>query len=159
MNQGICEFFVGNYEFAAPLLDSLTDVLPLDAFIPLYAGLSYKQLSDTDMALYFLERSALLAIPVHVADIYHHLGRAYRDKRMFSMAFGAFEKVLEINPENIMVYFDLALTHEEYNLNRKAAYQCYEQFLEKCNCPNSPEAKYTLDRMTKIKEVLFFEGN
>jgi len=159
MNLGISEFFLGNCEFSAPLLDSLSYVLQTDAFIPLYAGLSYKRLGNADMALQFLERSAFLAVPGHVADIYHHLGRAYSAKRMFTEAFHSFEKVREINPENYMVLFDIAVTHEEYNLNRKEAYQYYQQFIEECNCPNSPEAKYTESRITKIKEQLFFEGD
>jgi len=65
--------------------------------IPFYAGLSYKKLGKPNLALQFLERSAFLAVPAYVAEIYHHLGRAYSAKRMFAEALNAFEKVCEID--------------------------------------------------------------
>lgn len=157
-NLGICEFFAGDTEVAAYLLDSLSDVLPTDAMIPFYAGLSYKRQGKPDLALQFLERSAFLAVPAHVADIYHHLGRAYSAKRMFTEAFKAFEKVREIAPDNYMVLYDIAITHEEFNLNRKTALSYYQQFLDKCPNRSSPEAMYAASRMVTIKEQLFFEG-
>ncbi len=157
-NLGVCEFFAGDAEVAAHLLDSLSEVLPADAMIPFYAGLSYKRLGKPDLALQFLERSAFLAVPAHVADIYHHLGRAYSAKRMFAEAFKAFEKVLEISPDNYMVLYDIAITHEEFNLNRKAAYGFYEQFLSKCPNRSSAETMYAASRMVAIKEQLFLDG-
>jgi tetratricopeptide (TPR) repeat protein len=157
-NQGICEFFIGNVEYSAHLLDSLSTLLPTDAMIPFYAGLSYKGLGNTDMALQFLELSAFLAVPAYLADVYHHLGRTYRDKRMFTEALAVFSKVRETNPQNYMVLFDIALTHEEYNLNRKEAFNYYTQFVEESGNPDSPETKYAQSRIDKIKEILFFEG-
>jgi tetratricopeptide (TPR) repeat protein len=156
-NLGICEFFVGNVDVAAPLLDSLSYVIPTDPMIPFYAGLAYKQVGNADLALRFLERSAFLAVPAYVADVFHHLGRAYSAKRMFTEAFKSFDKVREITPDNYMVLFDIAITHEEFNLNRKEALKYYNQFLEK-SVVNSAEAKYAKARVEKIKEQLFFEG-
>ena len=39
-NLGICEYFTYNYEYSAPLLDSLTKEINDDPFISFYAGLS-----------------------------------------------------------------------------------------------------------------------
>lgn len=159
MNQGISAFFVGEYEHAAQLLDSLTTVLPTDPMLPFYAGLSYKQLGENQLALDFIEQAAFLAIPAYVSDIFQHLGRAYSTLRMFPKALKAFEKSLEIDPEKFLVYYDLAITHEEYNLNRKEALKNYQLFLEKCANKTTVEANYAQSRIVKIKEELFFNGN
>lgn len=158
-NLGICEYFVGNHEFAAHLLDSLSSELSDDPFVTFYAGLSYRKLGNIDKALEMLELAALFVIPAYTGDLYHHLGRAYSAKRMFEKAIETYKKVREYDPKNNQVLYDLAVTYEEFNLNRSVALVYYEQFIEASTNQQSPDVKYAENRIKLIKEELFFEGD
>ncbi|MBP7508080.1 MAG: hypothetical protein KA807_09680 [Prolixibacteraceae bacterium] len=157
-NLGICEFFTGRPEHAAQLLDSLSDQINDDAMIPFYAGLSYKRLGKVDEALIFLERAAVVAVPSYVADVYHHLGRTYSQKRMFEEALEAYFKVREIDLSNYLVLFDIAIAYEESKRDIMAALPYYELYIKKTTNTNSVDYEYAKNRVEKIKEQLFFEG-
>lgn len=157
-NLGICEYFVGNHEYAAHLLDSLADELADDPFVYFYAGLSYRKLGNIDKALELLENSSMYVIPAYTGDLYHHLGRAYAAKRLFEKAIQTYKKVREYDPENYQVLYDLAVTYEEFDLNRSAALVYYEQFVQECNNQRSADLKYAENRIKIIKEELFFDG-
>ncbi|MBN1927418.1 MAG: tetratricopeptide repeat protein [Prolixibacteraceae bacterium] len=157
-NLGICEYFTGNHEYAATMLDSLSDEMNDDAIVPFYAGLSYKKMGDTDNTLRCLERAATVVIPMYTADVYHHLGRAYASKRMFEKAIDTYKKVQEYDPKNYQVLFDIGVTYEEWNLNRTEALVYYQEFVNACTNQRSADLKYAQNRIEKIKEELFFEG-
>ena len=157
-NLGICEYFVGNHEYSAHLLDSLTSELSDDPFVAFYAGVSHRKLGNIDKALELLEQAALIVIPAYTGDLYHHLGRAYAAKRMFEKAIETYMKVREYDPKNYQVLYDLAVTYEEFNLNRSAALVYYVQFVEECTNERSSDLKYAENRIKLIKEELFFDG-
>lgn len=157
-NLAICEYFVGNQEYAAPVLDSLIREIENDPFIPFYAGLSYQELGNVDKAFELLKMAADQVIPGYAADFYHHLGRAYASKRMFEKAITTYLKVREFNPENYQVLFDIAVTYEEWNLNRTVALPYYQQFVKECTYERSSDLNYAEDRIKLIKEELFFDG-
>jgi tetratricopeptide (TPR) repeat protein len=157
-NQAICEYFTGNYEFAAPILDSLITEISNDAFIPFYAGLAYKELHEFDKSLELLELASEMVIPVYAADIFHHLGRSYVSQRELKKAIETYKKVQEYDPSNYQVLYDIAVTYEEYNLNRTLALGYYELFLNECPNVKSSNYQYAQNRVKRIKEELFFEG-
>jgi tetratricopeptide (TPR) repeat protein len=157
-NQAICEYFTGNYDVAAPVLDSLITEISNDAFIPFYAGLAYKELREFDKSLELLELASKIVIPVYTGDIFHHLGRAYASRREFEKAIRTYKKVLEYDPANYHVLYDIAVTYEEYNLNRTMALGYYELFIDACTNVKSSNYQYAQNRVKRIKEELFFEG-
>lgn len=157
-NLGVCQYFTGKPEEAAFLLDSLSDQISDDAMIPFYAGLSYKRLGKVDEALIFLQRAATVAVPAYIADIYHHLGRTYSQKRMFDDALEAYFKVREIDSSNYYVLFDIAIAYEESKRDIMAALPYYELYVKKTTDTNAVDYEYAKNRIEKIKEQLFFEG-
>ena len=158
-NWGICEYFMGQHEFAANMLDSLSKmVLQDDPFVYFYAGVSYRKMGEVDTAQYFLEKAAFFAVPAFTADIYHHLGRNYAQLRMFPEAIKTYKKVREIDPTNYQVLYDIAVTYEEYNMNRTLALAYYQHFVQECNNEKSADLNYALDRIKRIKEEQFFKG-
>ena len=157
-NLAICEYFTGNQQFAALVLDSLITELADDPMVPFYAGLSYRKLGNVDRALELFEYAVgMLGMPTYTADFYHHLGRTYSAKRMYPEALEAYQMVLEHDPENIQVLYDIAITHEEYNRNRIVALTYYQQFLEAHKGRITPDVTYAENRVKRIKEELFFE--
>jgi tetratricopeptide (TPR) repeat protein len=158
-NLAICEYFTGNQHFSATILDSLSRVIENDPFIPFYAGLSYKKIGNVDKALEMLEKASSMVIPAYTGDVYHHLGRAYAAKRMFRKALSTYQKVREYDPKNYQVLYDIAVTYEEYNLNRTMAMGFYQQFVKECSNERSSDLKYAESRIKMIKEELFFEGD
>ena len=157
-NLGICEYFTGNHEYSAHLLDSLSDELNDDPIIPFYAGLSYKKMGDIDKALLLLERASQVMIPVYASDVYHHLGRAYVAKRMCQEAIDCYQKVIELDPKNYQVLYDMAVTYDEFKLGSSVALTYYEQFAKSAGSENSSDYQYTVNRIQKLKEELFFDG-
>lgn len=159
INQGVCEYFVGNHAFSAKLLDSMAYVNASDPIVWFYAGMSYRKLGDIDQALSYLQTAAKFSIPIYAADMFHHLGRVYSLKRMFQEAITAYEKTREIDPGNSLVLYDLALAYEEMSRNSTMALAYYQQFTTETAVKGSAEYQYAVDRIKKIKEEQFFEGN
>ena len=157
-NVAICEYFVGNQEIAAPILEALIKELPDDPFVPFYAGLSYKKLGDVDKALEYIEKAGGMVIPDYAGDVFHHLGRAYAAKRMFQEAIDTYQKVRLYDPQNYQVLFDIAVCHEEWKLNRTVALGYYQQYVKECTKRSSSDFEYAENRIRFIKEELFFEG-
>jgi tetratricopeptide (TPR) repeat protein len=157
-NQAICEYFTGNSELAAPMLDSLITEISNDAFIPFYAGLAYKKNREFDKSLEMLELATQIVIPVYAGDIFHHLGRAYASQREFEKAIETYKKVLEYDSANYQVLYDIAVTYEEYSLNRSVALGYYKLYLDGCPNVRAPDYTYAENRVKRIKEELFFDG-
>lgn len=157
-NYAICEYFTGNHEYAAKVLDSLTAVLEDDHFVSFYAGLSYKKLGNTEKSFEFLLKASTMVIPGYAGDVFHHLGRSYASKREFEQAIATYKKVREFAPRNYQVLYDIAVTYEEWNLNRTQALVYYEQFVKECSNKRSVDLKYAENRIKLIKEELFFNG-
>ena len=157
-NLAICEYFTGNQEFAAPVLDSLITELADDPIVPFYAGLSYRKLGNIDRALELLEYATeMLSMPPYTSDFYHHLGRAYNAKRMYTEALEAYQMVLKYDDKNVQILYDMAIIHEEYNRNSSVALVFYQQFLNANNGRSTPDVKYAENRVKRIKEELFLE--
>jgi len=157
-NQGICEYFTGNHAFSAHLLDSLAYINTSDPFVWFYAGMSYRKLGEIDRALEYLQTAAKFSLPVFAADIHHHLGRVLSLKRLFPEALKAYEKTREIDPNNSLVLYDMALAHEEMSRNSTLALAYYQQFTRENPNTSSAEYDYAVSRIKKLKEELFFEG-
>lgn len=157
-NRAICEYFVGNHEYAAPVLDSLSILLNNDPFVMFYAGLAYKKLGNSEKTLGLLKMAAEFVIPGYTADIYHHLGRAYAANRMFEKAIETYKKVREYDNTNYQVLYDTAICYEEWTRNRTVALGYYQQFVRECTNMKSADLAYAENRIKLIKEELFFEG-
>ena len=78
---------------------------------------------------------------------------------MFEKAIATYMKVREYDPSNFQVLYDIAVTYEEYSLNRTIALTYYEKFVVECTNERSADLKYAQNRIKLIKEELFFEGN
>lgn len=157
-NQAICEYFTGNSGLAASMLDSLIIEIQNDAFIPFYAGLAYKNIREFDKSLEMLKLATEMVIPAYAGDIFHHLGRAYSSQREFEKAIETYKKVLEYDASNYQVLYDLAVSYEEYNLNRSVALGYYKLYLDACPNVKAPDYRYAENRVKRINEELFFEG-
>lgn len=158
-NQGFCEYFAGNFEEAIAILEQLMVAMP-SPFVVLYTGLSYQKLGDLDKAIPYLEEAAELVIPMHTADFYYHLASAYALKRMYPEAIAYFEKVRELDSTNYNALYEMALIHDSWKRDFSTAFTFYKQYVESDTIRrNSSQYKYAQNRLSKIKEELFFEGN
>jgi len=57
------------------------------------------------------------------------------------------------------VLYDIAVTYEEYKLNRTMALAYYKLFLNACPDTKSSNYRYAQNRVQQINEELFFMGN
>jgi tetratricopeptide (TPR) repeat protein len=94
--------------------------------------------------------------PDYLSEMYHHLGQIYGQQRKFKESIAALEKAHEINPDKHEILFEIATTYEEYNSNKTLALNYYRVYLKEAG-ENGDNINYALDRITRIKEDLFFE--
>jgi tetratricopeptide (TPR) repeat protein len=88
--------------------------------------------------------------------MYHHLGQICGQQRKFPESIEALKKSLELDSSNPEILFEIATTYEEYNSNKTLALNYYRIYLKEAG-EAGKNVNYTLDRMQRIKEDLFFE--
>ena len=97
-----------------------------------------------------------MSIPDFVPEMYHHLGQIYGQERKFKESIEALQKSNELDPNKHEVLFEIATTFEEFNSNKTLALNYYRIYLKEAGA-SGKNVNYALDRITKIKEDLFFE--
>ena len=156
LNYAISTYFSGFEEKTLVILDDLFRANPNDMFVQYYKSLCYKKLKNFGEAEKMMQWAIDLSIPGYVADMYHHLGQIYGQQRKFKESIKALQKSHELNPQNHEVLFEIATTYEEFNSNKTLALNYYRIYLKEVS-ESSKNVNYALDRITKIKEDLFFE--
>ncbi len=156
MNYAISTYFAGFEEEALVILDDLFRANPNDMFVQYYKSLCYKKLKDFGEAEKMMQWAIDLSIPDYVADMYHHLGQIYGQQRKFPESIEALQKSYKSDPRNHEVLFEIATTYEEFNSNKTLALNYYRIYLKEAG-EAGENTNYALDRMTKIKEDMFFD--
>ena len=153
---GITLYLNKQEDKALQILEPALEEVPNDPYVALYIGLCHKKLKDFDTSQGYLELAIESSTPPYLSDIYHHLGQVHGLKREFELSIQMLLKAYELDPENYELLFEIATTYEEYNANKTMALNYYQLYLteakEKARNPH-----YALDRITRIKEELFFE--
>lgn len=156
LNYGVSLYFSGNEEQAITVLDVCTDQVVNDPYVLFYLGLSYKKLIKYEMAEAYMKAAIESATPAYLPDMYHHLGQIYGQQRAFKESLTALKEANELDPSNYEVLFEIATTYEEFNSNKTLALNYYNIYLKEAG-ESARNADYALERMSKIKEELFFE--
>ncbi len=156
LNYGVSLYFMKEEEKAIPVLGFCADRLANDPFVLFYLALSHKKLAHYDVAEAYMNAAIESATPSYVSDMYHHLGQIYGQQRMFEESVAALKKANELDPANYEVLFEIATTYEEFNSNKTLALNYYNIYLKEAG-EAAQNANYALDRMTRLKEDLFFE--
>jgi len=96
------------------------------------------------------------ATPAYLPEMYHHLGQIYGQQRKFQESIAALQKANQLDPTNAEVLFEIATTYEEFNSNKTLALNYYRIYLKEAG-EKGRNINYALDRITKLKEEMFFE--
>jgi len=156
LNYAISSYFAKEENSALEILDDLFRANPNDPFVQFYLSLCNKRLKNFEEAEKMMNWAIEMSMPDYVAEMYHHLGQIYGQQRKFKESVEALQKSYELKPNNHEVLFEIATTYEEYNSNKTLALNYYRIYLEKVN-DRAKNVNYALDRITKLKEDLFFE--
>lgn len=156
LNYGISLYFNDDAEKAVPILDECASQVANDPYVLFYLGLAHKKLIHFDVAELYMKAAIESATPAYLSDMYHHLGQIYGQQRMFEESVAALKKANELDPENYEVLFEIATTYEEFNSNKTLALNYYNIYLREAG-ESARNADYALERMSRIKEDLFFE--
>ncbi len=154
---GVVLFFSKEEDKALQMLEPALYMAPNDPIIPYYAGLCYKNLKDFEAAKQYLQLAEELSMPWFLPSIHRTMAHVHGLCREFSEAIASYKKVLELDPADTEVLFEMATTFEEFESDKTVAFQYYRQYLEKAG-KGAPNEAYARSRMTKIKESLFFEN-
>ncbi len=156
LNYGISLYFSKNETKAISILEICAGQVANDPFALFYLSLSHKRLVHYEVAEAFMNAAIESATPYYLPEMYHHLGQIYGQERKFTESIEALKKANKLDPTNYEILFEIATTYEEYNSNKTLALNYYRIYLKEAG-EEGRNLNYALDRITKIKEDLFFE--
>lgn len=156
LNYAISTYFSNDYEKALTVLTPLFTASPNNQFVLFYMGLCYKKMKDFEDAEKLMKWAIDASVPEYIADMYHHLGQIYGQQRKFKESIDALKNSYKYKPKDNEVLFEIATTYEEYNSNKTLALNYYRLYIHDAN-EDDKNVDYALDRITKLKEELFFE--
>jgi tetratricopeptide (TPR) repeat protein len=156
MNYGISTYFAGYNEKALEIFNDLYRLNPNDPIVMYYQSLCYKNLKNFEESEKLMQWAIDSSTPDYVSEMYHHLGQIMGQQRKFKESVAALQKAYELNPENHEILFEIATTFEEYNSNKTMALNYYRVYLQEVG-EDGKNINYALDRISKLKEDLFFE--
>jgi tetratricopeptide (TPR) repeat protein len=156
LNYGISLYFTKNERNAIAVLQECAAQVANDPYVLFYLSLSHKKLAGLEVAEAYMNAAIEAATPAYLPEMYHHLGQIYGLQRSFEKSIAALRKANELDPTNYEVLFEIATTYEEYNANKTLALNYYNIYLKEAG-EAARNASYALDRMSRIKEDLFFD--
>ena len=156
LNYAISTYFSNDIDKALTILTPLFTSSPNNQFVMFYMGLCYKKLKDFNDAEKLMKWAIDASVPEYIADMYHHLGQIYGQQRKFNESIDALKNSYKYNPDNYEVLFEIATTYEEFNSNKTLALNYYRLYVKEAK-EDDKNVNYAFDRITKIKEDLFFE--
>jgi tetratricopeptide (TPR) repeat protein len=156
MNYAISTYFSKKENKALEILGDLFRANPNDPFVHFYMSLCNKRLKNFEEAEKMMTWAIESSIPDYVSEMQHHLGQIYGQQRKYKESIEALQKSYELKPINHEVLFEIATTYEEFNSNKTLALNYYRIYLENVG-DGAKNVNYALDRITKLKEDLFFE--
>lgn len=156
MNYGICCYFSKDEPKAISVLEICASQVANDPYVLFYLSLSHKKLANYEVSEEYMNAAIESATPAFLPDMYHHLGQIYGQQRKFEKSIQALRESNLLDPSNIEVLFEIATTYEEFNSNKTLALNYYRIYLKEAG-ENGKNINYALDRITRLKEDLFFE--
>lgn len=156
MNYGISSYFAKDEKKAISVLEICVGQVVNDPYVLFYLSLCHKKLNDFEISEAYMNTAIEAATPAYLPEMYHHLGQIYGQQRKFKESIAALQKANELDPTNAEVLFEIATTYEEYNSNKTLAINYYRIYLKEAG-EGGRNVNYALDRITRLKEDLFFE--
>lgn len=156
LNYAISCYFAKDEIKSMAALREIYVQVPNDPFVLFYLGLNNKRLANYEEAESYMEGAIDMSVPEYLSEMYHHLGQIHGQQREFEESIKALNKSYELNPDNHEILFEIATTYEEYNSNKTLALNYYRIYLQEAG-ESGKNINYTLDRITRLKEDLFFE--
>ncbi len=156
MNYGITCYFSGQENNAISLLEICASQVLNDPYVLFYLSLSHKKRNEFEISEQYMNAAIEASTPAYLPEMYHHLGQILGQQRKFKESITALQKANELDPANAEVLFEIATTYEEFNSNKTLALNYYRIYLKEAG-ESGRNVNYALNRITKIKEDLFFE--
>ena len=156
LNYAISSYFARNEKKSLEALAYCSTLAPNDPFVLFYKSLNHKRLAEYEDAEKFMKNAIEMSYPDFLPEMYHHLGQIHGQQREFEESVEALNKSYELDPTDHEVLFEIATTYEEFNSNKTLALNYYRIYLKEAG-ESGKNTNYALDRISKIKEDLFFE--
>lgn len=156
MNYGISLYFAKYENTAIRILEKCVNQVVNDPYVLFYLSLSHKKLNNFEISEAYMNAAIEAATPAYLSEMYHHLGQICGQQRKFKESIAALQKSNELDSTNVEALFEIATTYEEYNSNKTLALNYYRIYLLEAG-ESGRNVNYALDRITRIKEEMFFE--
>ncbi len=156
MNYGISLYFDRDENKSVSILDICAEQVANDPYVLFYLSLNYKRMAEYDTSESYMKAAIESATPAYLSEMYHHLGQIYGQQRKFEESIAALKESNKLDSENYEVLFEIATTYEEFNSNKTLALNYYKIYLKEAGA-TARNTDYALDRISKIKEDMFFD--
>jgi tetratricopeptide (TPR) repeat protein len=156
MNYGISSYFAKEETKAIAILEICANQVANDPYVLFYLSLSHKRLNNFELSEDYMKAAIEAATPAYLPEMYNHLGQIYGQQRKFKESIAALQKSNELDPTNAEVLFEIATTYEEFDSNKTLALNYYRIYLKEAG-EKGKNINYALDRITRLKEEMFFE--
>ncbi len=155
-NYGICNYFCKDEMLSIDILEQCVLINSNDPYVYFYLSLGFKKLAEHEVAEGYMKTAIESATPFYLPEMYHHLAQIYGQQRKFEESVEALKTVYEMDPTDFEILFELATTYEEYNSNKTMALNMYQVYIQEGGA-EAKNVSYAVERITKIKEDLFFD--
>ena len=152
-----CEYNLKEYNELAKDAETVTSLFPNQPLPYLLEGMGYYLLKDYKKAEKILETGKDFAItnPQLLSEFYSYLGEIYYQQKNYDACFKAYDKALEINPDNSLVLNNYAyyLSLRKQNLDKAAEMAKRAVNLDQKNSNNLDTYAWVLFQQGKYKEA------
>lgn len=156
-NYGICLYFTGHEQKSIQFLETCIYMAPDDPFVLFYLSLAHKKLTENVVAEAYMNTAIEAATPYYLPEMYHHLGQILGQQQKYEESVAALKEAYKQDPTDFEILFEIATTYEKFNNNITLAINFYRMYLLEAK-EEAKNATYALNRMDKIKEMLFMGG-
>ncbi len=152
-----CEYNLKEYKELVKDAETVTVLFPNQPLPYLLGGLGYYMLKDYKKAEEMLDtgKDFVVANPQLLSEFYSYLGEIYYQLKNYDACFDAYDKALEINPDNSLVLNNYAyyLSLRKQNLEKAAEMAKRAVNLDQKNANNLDTYAWVLFQLGKYEEA------
>ena len=156
-NLGICRYYQDNDSLALVLFNEAILRDSTDANSWFYRGVIHRRLQSYKESFNDLRVANELLIPGLLSDTYMQMGMTLEGTKKFSEAIEYYREALFTDSTKAIVWYQLALIHDQHLKNMDGAENYYNEYLRRTEGETSKYRTFAEKRLREFKEKRHFQ--